>query len=84
MPIRLNNYQGKSWTTEEAALSKRIMRAWSDFAKNGDPGFKSFNESKSQHVFAIKDYELPLFDGVLSKRYSFWLSGYTGVPSCAF
>ena len=82
----LNSTTDKKWTAEEAAFSKRIMRAWSDFAKFSNPGFVDFGASKSQHIFSLpfdKD-EAVYGKGQLAKRYSFWLTGYTGVNMTAF
>ena len=62
------------------------MRAWSDFAKFGNPGFVDFGESKSQHIFSLPfDRDEAVFgEGQLGKRHSFWLTGYTGVNATAF
>jgi len=44
--------KGKKYTPEEVELSARMMTAWSDFARSGQPGFDEFKISQLVHCYS--------------------------------
>ena len=43
------------FTVEEENLSRRMMKAWADFARSGDPGWEKYNENKGIKFFDEED-----------------------------
>jgi len=43
------------FTAEEENLSRRMMKAWADFARSGDPGWEKYNENKEIKFFDEED-----------------------------
>jgi len=57
--------EGK-FTDDEIALQKRMMKCWTDFAKNGNPGWEQYNSNSK----IIKDFNC--VDSIMSGNDQHW------------
>jgi len=71
--IKGNLCKGKKLTPEEEELSKRMMTAWTQFAKTGQPGFDEFKNSQLVHCYSTPgDFTMPIDQ----KRLARWNQAY--------
>jgi len=69
----------KFWSAEEKELSKRMMTAWTDFARTGDPGWPEFKFKKTIHKFGTpSDSDDSAERKDIQKRLKFWKDNYFG------
>ena len=67
--------EGRQFADDEREASKRVMKAWSNFARNGNPGWDKFN---LQHQTTMRfstptDVKTTANENYTQKRLKLWV-----------
>ena len=68
--------EGRQFADDEREASKRVMKAWSNFARNGNPGWDKFNlEHQTMMRFSTpNDVKTTAEDNYTQRRLKLWRS----------